>query len=596
VLGTWLAISTLQAVAIPMSALNIPVFDQDQTEMINLSDRADAKRFSGINQLLNKGDYEAVIAKANTVLEKSPNSGLAYEILGAAYFLSGQQQQSIEPLKKAIKLEPGESGALTKLGIIYMESDNLAEAEKLLLQAVQVNPKHRFAHQRLGLLYEYQNKDQLAIKHFRQGLEETSKSYIGVAVNLGRLLNKSGNYHAAVAVLEPRVSLREPLADAQLVLATAYLATGEYTKARLRYQQVLKLGQAVTGALLGLAKAQRGEGNLPAAHATINKLVILQPKSSQAKLEEAEILLRQGRQKESSAAFDRAVTLGASRNYINQRIAKYHLDREEYIQAQDIYLSMIKDRTADAFVYGQLSELLMRQGDIEKGEQILNQGVKQYPDSGYLRLRHGSYLASIGKYEESLPELKKATELVPDDVIIWKTYAFALSRADHKGDAVNAAAKLYELQPNVVESAIFYASKLSATGQLDGAEVIYRKIIKKAPKHALALNNLANILASRNKYSEAEKMARRAVSIVNDNGNIQDTLGWILYKQGRLNEALDVFSHANKIAPEVAVIWYHYGLALANADRKSEARAAFEKALSFNPSAEWVTDAKQRLQ
>ena len=91
-------------------------------------------------------------------------------------------------------------------------------------------------------------------------------------------------------------------------------------------------------------------------------------------------------------------------------------------------------------------------------------------------------------------------------------------------------------------------------------------------------------------------MARRATSIVSDNGNLQDTLGWILYRQGRLKEALEVLGDASELAPEAAVIWYHKGVVLAENGRQSEARTAIEKALSLEPTADWVTDAKARLQ
>jgi tetratricopeptide (TPR) repeat protein len=595
ILATLLVISSQQAMSIPFGLFKESADKQERAAIIDLAGRKNAEEFADINRMLNAGNYEAVIKKANSVLKKEADSGLANEILGTAYFLSGQQPDAVAALKKAIAQDPDQSGPYTKLGIIYMESNNLADAEKLLQQAIRVDPGNRFAHQRLGMLYEYQNKDRLAIEHFRLGLEGTSNDYLGVAVNLGRLLNKFGYYQTTISVLEPRLPLNERLAEAHLVLATAYLVTGKYTKARIRFQRAIQLDQVRPEYLLVLAKAQRGEGDLTAAQATINKLLELQPNSANAKQEEGEILMRRGREKEAYAAFDRAVSLGISRSYVNKRIAKYHLERKDFAQARDIYQKMVTDGTADAFVYTQLSELLMGQGDIEKGEAVLHTGVKKFPDNGYLRLRYGSYLASTGKYEESLPVLRKSTELEPDDAMIWKTYALALARADHRDDSVKAAARLFELQPDKLETAIFYATQLEANNQWDEAEAIYRKILRAEPKNALVLNNLANILMIKNEYNEAEQMARRAMNSVSDNGNIQDTLGWILYKQGRLQEALEVLGNANKLAPETAVIWYHKGVVLAASGRQADARAAFEKALSLNSTADWVADAKTRL-
>lgn len=591
-----LAFSSQQAISGLILPTNGLVDQQLQTDIIDLSGRADAEALTGINQLLKAGDYDAAIAKANHVLKINPRSGLANEILGTAYFLNGQQDAAIPPLKKAIESEPGQSGPLTKLGIVNMESGKLVEAENLLLQAIQVDPKHRFAHQRLGLLYEFQKKDQLAIDHFRLGLEGTNNRYIGVAVNLGRLLNKSGSYPLVVAVLEPRVVLRDPLWEAHLILGTAYLAIGDYSKARVRFQRVLQLTQSTPEALLGLAKAQHGEGDLRDAMDTIVEFVEVQPDSALGKVEQGLIFLGLDSNNDANSAFERAVSLGVSQHYVNQRIAKFQLDREEFAQARDIYQSMVDIGTAEPFDYGQLSELLMQQGDIEKGEQVLIKGVKRFPGSAYLQMRHGSYLASIGQYKRALPVLKKATELAPDDATVWRYYAIGLSRANRNSEAARAAARLYELTPNRPESAIFYASRLEANKQPKEAKAIYRKVLNASPMHALALNNLAIILASENEYVEAEKMAVRAVEVLNDNGNLQDTLGWIYYQQGRLDEAVDKLDHASKLSPDVAVIWYHKGVALAETGQQTKSRFALEKALSFDLKADWVANAEALLE
>lgn len=595
-LVTLLAFSSQQALSTPIPLYRELIVIEPQATLIDLSARPDAEAFSNINDILNTKQYQAAIEKANSVLKEKPGSGLANEILGTAYYLSGEQQKAIPLLQKAGKLDPGQSGPLTKLGSLYMESGTLDEAETLLLQAIEINPADRFAHQRLGLLYEYQKKNQLAIDHFHLGLKGTAKSYLGVVANLGRLLNKSSNYKATITVLEPRLPLINTLVEAQLILARAFLATGSYPDARLRYQRVLELDQSMPGALLGLAKAQRGEDDLPAALITVNKFIELEASDANGQLLQGDILLRLNQKNKANAAFDRAVSMGVSRSHVNQRIALFHLNRKEFAQARDIYQGMVNDKTADVLTYSRLSELLMAQGDIEQGEQVLRKGIEQLPDNGYLHLRLGSYLASIRQYEKSLAVLKKATEFLPDDATIWKTYAFALSRAGQAGNAAKAGKRLYDLQPYSIETAFLYASLLETNSQLEEAEAIYRKIVKSAPRHALALNNLANILASKDNYSEAEKVARLATDVVSDNGNIQDTLGWILYRQGQLQEALKVLEYANRLAPEAATICYHKGVAMAEVGRPVEARVAIEKALSLSATADWVPDAKERLQ
>lgn len=590
-------LTSMVANAIPSMPKNFPVLKRDVAAVVDLANRKGGEKFIGINKLFTAGNYKAVIKIAVLELKNNPDSGVANEILGAAYYLDNQQDNAVVFLNKAIKLEPKHSGALTKLGILYMEGNELAKAEQLLLKAVSINPEDRFAHQRLGILYEYQNKDQSAIKHYQLGLQGTSSGYAGIAVNLGRMLNEAGKYTATAAILEPRIPLSSTSVDGQMTLAITYNAIGKYTHSRERFERVLQLDSTKLKALLGRAQAQRGEGEMQAANDSINMLIKLKPDLVEAKLEQGEILLRLDQKVSADAAFDGAVLMGVNRSDINQRRAKFHIEREEFAKARDIFQSMINDGTADKVVYVKLSEVLLGQGNTDGGEKVLRDGLKKFPNDGYLYLRYGSYLASIREYEKSLPVLKKATELFPENVTIWKTYAHALSRANKKVAAVQAASKLVELQPNNTATAIFYASLLESTYQVDKAEAIYRKVIKAVPKHALALNNLANILASKKRFDQAEDMAKRASLAVDDNANIQDTLGWIIYQRGRLNDALSVLSKASNISPKSSVIWYHQGIVLTDLNRTTEAKAAFEKALSLDKkSADWAVDARKRLQ
>jgi tetratricopeptide (TPR) repeat protein len=326
-------------------------------------------------------------------------------------------------------------------------------------------------------------------------------------------------------------------------------------------------------------------------------LITLKPDSVEARLEQGEILLRLGQKSTADKAFEEAVSRGASRINVNRRIAQFHIERKEFAQARDIYQSMVDDGTASVIIYSQLSELLLAQDNADKGEKILRDGLKKFPDSAYLTLRLGSYLASLRQYDKALPVFKRATELAPSDVTVWKSYSLALLRAGKKSEAVDAASKMVAMQPGNIELSVIYATMLDADNQTAEAEKVYREILTVAPGHALSLNNLANILSDQKKYAEAEDMARRAVNALSDNGSIQDTLGWVLYHRGKLSEASDVLAKASRLSPGIATIRYHQGVVLAERKQGAEAKVALQKALQLNTKqADWVSDAKARLQ
>jgi Flp pilus assembly protein TadD len=78
---------------------------------------------------------------------------------------------------------------------------------------------------------------------------------------------------------------------------------------------------------------------------------------------------------------------------------------------------------------------------------------------------------------------------------------------------------------------------------------------------------------------EAEAMIRRALSLRPDDPSITDSLGWALFKRGRLAEAIETLQKASAADPSQSEINEHLGDALFHIGRRFEARFAWRAAL-----------------
>ena len=67
--------------------------------------------------------------------------------------------------------------------------------------------------------------------------------------------------------------------------------------------------------------------------------------------------------------------------------------------------------------------------------------------------------------------------------------------------------------PDDITARFGYAHALYAAGELAAAEDNYRAIVNQYPRHAAALNNLAEVVADRGCYTQANAIARRALTI-----------------------------------------------------------------------------------
>ncbi|CAN0379019.1 unnamed protein product, partial [Ectocarpus sp. 4 AP-2014] len=108
----------------------------------------------------------------------------------------------------------------------------------------------------------------------------------------------------------------------------------------------------------------------------------------------------------------------------------------------------------------------------------------------------------------------------------------------------------------------------------------YEALLDRWPDDPGVLNSLAYEWASPGKpLMRAERMARRAVELDGDNPHVIDTLGWIVYQQGRYAEAAEILAEAvalaetNAATSEQSVLQEHYAEALRRQGRAEEAES-----------------------
>jgi len=104
--------------------------------------------------------------------------------------------------------------------------------------------------------------------------------------------------------------------------------------------------------------------------------------------------------------------------------------------------------------------------------------------------------------------------------------------------------------------------------------------MKLEPDNALLLNFLGYGKLERGEDIDmAEAMIRKASALKPNDASITDSLGWALYKRGRLPEAIETLTRAAAGDPSQAEIHEHLGDALYKAGRRIEARFSWRAAL-----------------
>lgn len=107
------------------------------------------------------------------------------------------------------------------------------------------------------------------------------------------------------------------------------------------------------------------------------------------------------------------------------------------------------------------------------------------------------------------------------------------------------------------------------------------------PDNPLLLNSLGYILADNNvNLDEARKLLEKAVQLRPQSGETIDSLGWLMFRQGEYEEAIDRLEFAMMLAPNIGEIAEHLGDAYWTTNRKEEAKLEWSKAISLTKSSD----------
>ena len=132
---------------------------------------------------------------------------------------------------------------------------------------------------------------------------------------------------------------------------------------------------------------------------------------------------------------------------------------------------------------------------------------------------------------------------------------------------------------------LLYARALAAerADRVEVAVADLRELVRRLPDSAMALNALGYTLADRTAHAqEALGYIEQAIALAPDDPAIMDSMGWVLFRLGRLDEAITWLRRAYALSRD-GEIAAHLGEALWQAGHQREARRIWAQGLRLDP-------------
>jgi tetratricopeptide (TPR) repeat protein len=212
------------------------------------------------------------------------------------------------------------------------------------------------------------------------------------------------------------------------------------------------------------------------------------------------------------------------------------------------------------------------------------------------QLRIAGLLAGQNRLDDARKLLQGLKELSGEQqAVALQIEANMLAQAKRYDEAYAILDRAVNTLPNTPELIYDLAMMAEKVQRFDIMEQELRKLILLKPDFAQAYNALGYTLADRNeRLNEAAKLIEKALSLSPDDHYILDSMGWVQYRLGKLDKAVDYLRRAYtaQTDPEIAA---HLGEVLWQQGKRDEAVKTWEEALRAHPDNESLLNTTKKF-
>jgi tetratricopeptide (TPR) repeat protein len=516
---------------------------------------------------------------------------LARFVEGMAFEENGEMERALEAYRKVLNVDPGQSELASRVAGLLIQQDDFPQAIDVLKDAIKANPRNAEPYQQLAFIYtRYLKKTDQAIDYANRAIALNPGDVEGYQ-RLVEIELAAGQEKGAIEALDRALKVQSTDPNFWIRLGKLYVAIlfksdsqpkpDELKKTNEIFKRAAENSGDDPGILKDVADYYAASQQLKEAIPLYLRVLELQPDDANAreKLATGFVLTNQ-RDKavemleqiikehpEKYQPYDLLAQVLDEEARSLQRANRIEEAKAKFVKVAANYEQSLLINPNHAGTYVRLAELLLGAlRDPDRAVKLLGDARRRFPGAPEI-----VYYLGIAQREA-----KQSQQAVA-------TFEEALHEAQLEEDDDFVNAKFYFNYGAAAEQAGLYNK---------AADLLGKSIALDPDNSAEACNYLGYMWADHNmNLEEAETMIRRALQSEPNNASYLDSLGWVEFRKGQLDRALDDLLRAAKTAEhEDPVVFEHIGDTYLKLNRTREALEAWQKALSLDPKNKNLAD------
>ena len=328
-----------------------------------------------------------------------------------------------------------------------------------------------------------------------------------------------------------------------------------------------------------LAALDRGDEAMPLLEKNLKKI----PDDKRLRLTYARMLVEQNRMDDAKVQFATLVQQYPDDDELRYSLALVCLEGKAWDEAYSYLQELVERGSHVDSARLNLGRIAEERGD---PQAALDEYAQVGSGTDFLpaQLRQADILIANGRADEASRRLAEARDAQPDYAIqLYLIEAETLANNDKTQSAWLVLQNAIKQNPDDLN--LLYTRSMLAEKRDDLAQMEkdLRAILAREPNNAMALNALGYTLSDRTtRFDEARVLIERAHQLNPEDPAVLDSLGWVNYRLGNLDDAERYLRSALERFPDHEVA-AHLGEVLWANGKQREARKIWGKALQEQP-------------
>jgi tetratricopeptide (TPR) repeat protein len=490
---------------------------------------------------------QQVLEGARNNLKDNP---AGYRMLGNFYLGQGEWDKAATEFASLHSEHPNDADVTKSYIEALIQLNRLNDAEKLNDTLLKNSPSDEGGLTFRGEILVRQGKPTDAITVLASVVKAAPQNALA-HYHLGLAYAAASNFGQAQSQWQDAARLSPNAVEPERAIAALALRQRDFSLLTVTSQRLMQIEPRSSEGYLFHAQALLANGDNAGAKADLNKAAEIAPRDPAPLIQMGHLLMASKQFDEASKFYSQALVLNPSTSQALAGLVNIDLERKQPAQALRRVQEQLARVPANASLYTLLGQVEFHNQDTGKAEEAFEKAVDLDKHDIQALLLLGNAQVARGALDQAIASYQRGIQDNPREVTLY----------------------------------VSLGSLFERRGDWQHAQDLYQKALQVQPDYPLAANNLAYLMLEHggnvNVALTLAQTGRRGLPNVPGSA---DTLGWAYYYQGAYTSAIDTLQQAVDEDPKNPNFHYHLGMAYEKANNYAMAKKQLEYTLQISPN------------